>query len=126
MRDIIWVKWPSDKATSSRWKRLIRRDDEYEITHRTRLCSRHFDRDCVNKYTGVASEDPKYFAWNNWGQSVKPRKTPAVRATPDPSPPPAITLQQTTPISVVKQSPPEIGCEVEIREDPVHMEISGK
>ncbi len=72
MADITWVKFPRDPALVERWKKLLRlgRGDNCKanINKRSRLCSRHFDKDQLNVW-GVASGFPKYFAWNNWGQS---------------------------------------------------------
>ena len=53
-------------AVSHRWKRLIRRGGKggLIVERRTRLCSRHFDAHAVGE------GDPKYFAWNNWGNPI--------------------------------------------------------
>ena len=66
MRDVSWVKWPKLLAVSHRWKRLIRRGGKggLIVERRTRLCSRHFDAHAVGE------GDPKYFAWNNWGNPI--------------------------------------------------------
>ena len=88
MADVSWVKWPKDRTTQNRWKRLIRRDgkdksgrhvvvDKLNITRRSRLCSFHFDKEHINTW-GIASSDPVYFAWNDWGRAANPRSLLAI------------------------------------------------
>ena len=75
MRTVTWVKWPKRVAVSNRWKRLGRRGgkDGLIVGKITRLCSRHFDKQSIGE------GDPKYFAWNNWGDPVKCRSRPVLR-----------------------------------------------
>ncbi|XP_022101002.1 uncharacterized protein LOC110984796 [Acanthaster planci] len=48
------------------------------VTKRSRLCSRHFDKDDIDMYGNVKC-DPKYFEWNNWDSQPKKRTTCALQ-----------------------------------------------
>ena len=66
---------PSVYHGLDRWKRLVRRGGKggLIVERRTRLCSRHFDKQSIGE------GDPKYFAWNNWGNPIKSRSLPVLR-----------------------------------------------
>ena len=48
-------------------------EDGLIVERRTRLCSRHFDTHSIGE------GDPKYFAWNNWGNPITSRTLPVLR-----------------------------------------------
>ena len=73
MRGVTWVKFPKDSRSLARWKALCRRKDKFEITHKSRMCSRHFDQNQILE-NGFALGDPKFFLWNDFGQAVKPSR----------------------------------------------------
>ena len=76
-----------------------RRQDKFEITAHSPLCSLHFDKEQLQN-DGHAVGFPKYFYWNNYWLVLNPRKSGAVEkraqaeaavasqpaASPDPEP----------------------------------------
>ncbi|XP_054767215.2 uncharacterized protein LOC129274430 [Lytechinus pictus] len=77
MKDVTWVKFPTDASTRATWLRLIRRKDKVNLTKKSRLCSRHFDRDQITP-DGHAKGYPRYFFWNNFGLTGEERPTTAI------------------------------------------------
>ena len=47
MRDVTWVKFPTQATRACAWKKLFRRKDKFELTKHSRLCSRHFEVDQI-------------------------------------------------------------------------------
>ena len=66
MKAVTWVKFPTEAGTRATWLRLIRRKDKVNLTKKSRLCSRHFDKEQIDP-DGYAKGYPKYFFWNNFG-----------------------------------------------------------
>ena len=54
-----------------------RRQDKFEITAHSRLCSLHFDKEQLQN-DGHAVGFPKYFYWNNYGLVLNSTKSGAV------------------------------------------------
>ena len=69
MKDLSWVKFPSNQQQRMAWRKLLRRKDSFELTRNSRLCSRHFDRTDILP-NGTSKSPPKYFFWNNFGLDV--------------------------------------------------------
>ena len=108
MRDVSWVKWPKLLAVSHRWKRLIRRGGKggLIVERRTRLCSRHFDAHAVGE------GDPKYFAWNNWGNPITTsRALPVLRVIEKEN---VVVCVTVTPSTSSDQTVPGVGTEVTV------------
>ncbi|XP_077862179.1 uncharacterized protein LOC144343540 [Saccoglossus kowalevskii] len=105
MRDVTWVKFPPKATMRATWKKLLRRQDKFEITVRSRLCSRHFDKEQLQS-DGNAVGFPKYFSWNNYGLVLNPRKSGAVekRAQAD-----TAVASGTLPGASLEAKPDEIG-----------------
>ena len=77
MRDVTWVKFPTNSTMRATWKKLLWRQDKFEIMARLRLWSLHFDKEQL-QYDEHAVGFPKYIYWNNYGLVLNPRKSGAV------------------------------------------------
>ena len=91
-----------------RWKRLIRRGGKggLIVERRTRLCSRHFDAHAVGE------GDPKYFAWNNWGNPrTTSRALPVLRVIEKEN---VFVCVTVTPSTSSDQTVPGVGTEVTV------------
>ena len=80
MRDVTWVKFPTQTTRACAWQKLFRRKDKFELTKHSRLCSRHFEVDQIRS-DGHASGSPQFFLWNDYGISRKKRDTSSVLRT---------------------------------------------
>ena len=79
MRDVTWVNSQQTLQRVRRGRSCLgsRRQDKFEITAHSRLCSLHFDKEQLQN-DGHAVGFPKYFYWNNYGLVLHPRKSGAV------------------------------------------------
>lgn len=66
MREVTWVKFPTIPAQRMTGKKLLGRQDKFEITTRPPLFMQHFEKEQLqNDEHAVAF--PEYFFWNNHG-----------------------------------------------------------